>query len=414
MDYRVSATNCCTATIALPASKSLSNRVLVMNALCNGGMTIENLSTSEDTQVLQQALTGIGGTHDLRGAGTAMRFLTAYFAQKEGESHTLTGSSRMCERPIGILVDALRQLGAEIEYLGAEGFPPLRIQGKRLVGGTLTLPGNVSSQYISALLLIAPYLQQGLSLSLTSETVSRPYIAMTIGLMQQSGIVVTETENSIEVSPGAYTPRVYCVESDWSAASYWYEAVALAPEAKITLSGLSTESLQGDARIAQLFEPLGVTTIIDKHGITLQKNDLHTPHYEADLSGEPDLAQTLVVTCCLRGVPFRFTGLQTLRIKETDRIAALQSELAKLGYPLTITNHSIAWEGSRIPIANSITIDTYNDHRMAMAFAPAAFAFPELKICDIEVVAKSYPDYWNHLVQVGFIFTPESKGDSAL
>ncbi len=404
MDYRVFAPTRCTATIELPASKSLSNRVLVMNALCSDGLAIDNLSQSEDTRVLQEALTGKSDTHDLRGAGTAMRFLTAYFALREGETHTLTGSARMCERPIGILVEALRQLGAEIEYLGAEGFPPLHIHGKRLTGGNLSLSGSVSSQYITALLLIAPYLQQGLSLTLTGEVISRPYIDMTLSLLQQGGIKITQTGNNITIAPGQYRPHSYRVETDWSAASYWYEITALAPEAEVTLKGLSLESLQGDARLAQLFEPIGVTTLADKHSITLQKNKSHISYYEADLSGEPDLAQTLAVACCLREIPFRFTGLQTLRIKETNRIVALQQELAKLGYPLSITDHSIAWEGSRLPIATPVTIETYNDHRMAMAFAPAAFHFPGLEVCNVEVVTKSYPAYWEHLAQAGFTF----------
>ncbi len=414
MDYRVFAPARCTTTIKLPASKSLSNRVLVMDALCGREMKIENLSQCEDTRVLQEALISNSNIHDLRGAGTAMRFLTAYFAQREGERHTLTGSARMCERPIGVLVDALRQLGAEIEYLDTEGFPPLRIQGKRLSGGNLSLPGDVSSQYITALLLIAPYLQQGLSLSLTGEVISRPYIDMTLGLMRQQGISINQTNNTIQVHPGVYSPYPYRVEADWSAASYWYEIAALAPEAEIRLKGLSLDSLQGDARITQLFEPLGVSTMTDKHTITLQKTDNYTHFYEVDLLGEPDLTQALAVTCCLQGVPFHFTGLQSLRIKETDRITALQRELAKLGYPLMATDHSLAWEGNRIPTTEPIIIDTYNDHRMAMAFAPAAFLYPGIEIKTTDVVAKSYPDYWDHLAQASFILTNPLKEEPTL
>ncbi len=411
MDYRISAPARCIATIELPSSKSLSNRALVMNALCGEGMRIENLSQSEDTRVLQRALLDGADVHDLQGAGTAMRFLTAYFAQRLGEEHTLTGSARMCERPIGVLVEALRQLGADIDYLEKEGFPPLRIRGKRLLGGRLTLSGSVSSQYISALLLIAPYLPKGLSLAFTGEVVSRPYIDMTVALLRQQGIEVEQTGDVITVHPGKYAGQLYRVEADWSAASYWYEVVALAPEAEVRLKGLSLESLQGDARIAQLFEPIGVATRADKHGITLQKNNSHISFYEANLSGEPDVVQTLAVTCCLRGIPFRFIGLQSLRIKETDRIAALQRELAKLGYNLLATDRSLAWEGSRMAVNQPITIHTYNDHRMAMAFAPTAFCFPQITIKDTEVVAKSYPGYWDDLAQAGFTLL---KGDSTL
>ncbi len=409
MDYQLSAPPRCIATIELPASKSLSNRVLVMDALCGGGMRIENLSQSEDTRVLQRALLDGAGVHDLQGAGTAMRFLTAYFAQRVGEEHTLTGLPRMSERPIALLVEALRRLGADIRYLGVEGFPPLSIRGKRLSGGRLTLSGSVSSQYTTALLLIAPYLPEGLTLAFTGEVISRPYIEMTLALMRQQGIEVEQAGDTITVRPGEYIGAPYRVESDWSAASYWYEVVALAPEAEVRLTGLSMESLQGDARTAQLFEPIGVATCADKHGITLQKNDSHTSFYEVNLSGEPDVAQTLAVTCCLRGIPFRFTGLQSLRIKETDRMAALQRELAQLGYSLSATDHSLAWEGIRISVNQPVIIDTYNDHRMAMAFAPAAFRFPLLTIKDAEVVAKSYPGYWNDLARAGFTLL---KGDS--
>ncbi len=414
MNYRVYPPTDCHVTIELPASKSISNRALVMDALCEGTVQLDNLALCDDTQVMRQALASTDETVDIHGAGTAMRFLTAYFAQKEGIERILTGSPRMKQRPIAILVDALRSLGADIRYIEREGFPPLRIRGRALSGDSITLSGNISSQYISALLLIAPYMHKGLSLTLTGEIISRPYIHLTLGLMEQWGIAAQFIGNTLQVPAGRFQAPSFRIEADWSAASYWYEIAALVPHADIRLAGLSPHSQQGDALIVRYFKPLGVHTRFEKDAITLHKEETITTYYELNLSGQPDLAQTLVVTCCLQGTPFRFTGLQTLRIKETDRIAALQNELRKLGYNLSATNDSLSWDGSLAPAEAHPVIDTYNDHRMAMAFAPAAILYPGLEIGDIAVVEKSYPDYWVHLTQAGFTLTHHQKGDYPL
>ena len=336
-------------------------------------------------------------------AGTAMRFLTAYLSQCTGV-WTITGSERMRHRPIRLLVDALRSLGACIEYLGEEGFPPLRIEGKPLRGGDLTLSAGVSSQYISALLMIAPYMQEGLSLTLTGTMISKPYIAMTLAMMRHWGVGSRWEGNRIEVAPAAYKPLAFTVESDWSAASYWYEMVSLTPGAVVELPGLQRESVQGDARVADFYAALGVDTEFAADGVRLRHTgQTTTAPLLLDLTDQPDLAQTLVVTCALSQRPFRFTGLQSLKIKETDRIAALKCELAKLGYPIVDSDDSaLSWDGRRADAAGHPAIDTYDDHRMAMAFAPAAMFFPGLEIRNPEVVSKSYPAFWDHLRQVGF------------
>lgn len=415
MNYQVFAPADCSACIALPTSKSISNRALVINALCDGNISVENLSECDDTRVMQQAFAGSDSTVDIHGAGTAMRFLTAYYAQKEGTRVTLTGSERMKQRPIKLLVEALRSLGADISYTSREGFPPLDICGHELKGGTLTLPGNVSSQYISALLMIAPCMRNGLTLTLTGDIVSVPYIEMTLDMMAHYGIEARRTGHTIHVPHGSYRPARFHVEPDWSAASYWYEIAALAPAGTIFLPRLTRESLQGDARIAALFEPLGVKTLFSSDGAKLIKSDIHTTSYSCNLSEQPDLAQTLVVTCCLLGIPFHFTGLQTLRIKETDRIAALCNELIKLGYKLLSSDNTLAWNGETVTTTEHPIIDTYDDHRMAMAFAPAAFRFPGIEIADTTVVDKSYPRYWDDLGLAGFsLRSTKQKGDIPL
>ncbi len=414
MNYQIFAPADCTATIALPTSKSISNRALIINALCNNAIPVENLSSCDDTRVMRQAFTGNDRTIDIHGAGTAMRFLTAYYAQVEGSRHTLTGSERMKQRPIKILVEALRALGADIDYTSREGFPPLDICGRQLTGGELTLPGDVSSQYISALLMIAPRMRDGLTLTLTGEIVSTPYIEMTLGMMAHYGIEAQRTGHTLRVSAGSYTPTPFSVEPDWSAASYWYEIAALSPTGSVVLPGLTPKSLQGDARIAQLFEPLGIETLFSSDGAKLIKSDIHTTEYRCDLSEQPDLAQTLVVACCLLGIPFHFTGLQTLRIKETDRIAALCNELIKLGYRLLSSDNSLTWNGETVEPEAHPVIRTYDDHRMAMAFAPASFRFPGIEIADTAVVDKSYPDYWTDLTRAGFTLFPTQKGDTTL
>ncbi len=396
-------------TIQLPSSKSLSNRALLLAALSGEASKVNRASTCDDTFVMKRALTERTDTLDVMAAGTAMRFLTAYFSTVEGEEHTLTGTERMRQRPIGVLVDALRKLGAEISYVENEGFPPLRIKGHRLKGGELTLPAHVSSQYISALLMVAPQMTEGLQLTLEGTIISRPYIHMTISLMQQFGAEVEWTsEKQIKVSAKPYRQGVdFSVESDWSAASYWYEILALTPDtqARVVLPWLHEESLQGDCAICRFFEPLGVATTFDaqanqatltKTRPTLQPNEV----YELDLVNQPDLAQTLVVTCALLRQPFRFTGLQSLRIKETDRMAALQNELAKLGITLGVEGDEALYiyrYDAASPRYNGEPIATYHDHRMAMAFAPACLLCPEVKIADPKVVSKSYPNFWDDL-----------------
>lgn len=393
--------------IELPASKSLSARALICAALA-GGCRLENLSDCDDTQVLRAALQKQADEIDIHAAGTAMRFATAYFAATPGR-HVITGTERMRQRPIRALVDALRTLGAEIGYVENEGYPPLRIEGRELRGGRTELPADISSQYISALLMIGPTLREGLRLRLTGEVASRPYIDMTLGLMRHFGAKADwNGGNEIAVKAQAYARGIrFAVEADWSAASYWYEMVALSSDAEacIRLSGLQRESLQGDCAVTRLFGPLGVETTFDDEGAVLRKcchRDGDTT-MEADFTDCPDLAQTLVVTCAMLGRPFRFTGLQSLRIKETDRIAALQAELAKTGVTVDADGRSMTWDGWRTerPTGLPASISTYDDHRMAMAFAPCALCTGGIRIRRPEVVSKSYPAFWNDLRGIG-------------
>lgn len=406
MRYQLTAPSEVKATIQLPASKSISNRVLIIHALSGGKESLRNLSDCDDTQVMIKALTENNEPIDILAAGTAMRFLTAYLSATPG-THTLTGTQRMQQRPIQILVNALRQLGAQIEYAGNEGFPPLHICGTELTGDEITLKGNVSSQYISALLMIGPVLKHGLQLHLTGEIISRPYINLTLQLMKEFGAVAAWTsDQSIRVEPRPYRSMPFTVESDWSAASYWYQIAALAPAAEIELTGLFRNSYQGDSRGAQLFAKLGVETQYTDRGVRLIKKGAFPTRVDEDLVDIPDLAQTFVVTCALLDIPFRFTGLQTLKIKETDRIAALKAELAKLGYVLRDENDSIlVWDGERCKPQETPVIKTYEDHRMAMAFAPAAIRYPHMQIAEPQVVSKSYPAYWEDLKKAGFLIS---------
>jgi 3-phosphoshikimate 1-carboxyvinyltransferase len=404
MQIKISSPASLHATVQLPSSKSISNRVLIMHALGRGADMPENLSDCDDTQVMIAALREAGETLDIKAAGTAMRFLTAYRAITPG-TKVITGTQRMQQRPIRLLVDALRSLGAQVEYLANEGFPPLRITGGSLEGREVTLQGSVSSQYISALLMIAPMLPEGMTLHLTGEIVSRPYIDLTLQLMGQFGAQAAwSDDHTIRVEAKPYQSIPFYVESDWSAASYWYEMVALSKEAEVTLNGLFADSLQGDAAVAKIFEQLGVATEYGDKQVTLRKTGKVVERLEVDFVNQPDLAQTFVVTCALLGVPFRFTGLQSLKIKETDRIAALRRELAKLGYDVREENDSVLyWEGARVEADALPQIDTYEDHRMAMAFAPAALLLPELRINEPQVVSKSYPHYWDDLRAAGFV-----------
>lgn len=403
MRYKLSAPSVVRTTIQLPASKSISNRALIINALAQGTTPPCNLSDCDDTLVMIKALAENNETIDIMAAGTAMRFLTAYLSTVQG-THILTGTERMQQRPIQILVNALRELGAQIEYAGKKGFPPLRIHGTELKGNELTLKGNVSSQYISALLMIGPVLKNGLRLYLTGEIISLPYINLTLQLMKEFGAKAAWTsENSIEVAPQPYTPVSFMVESDWSAASYWYQIAALSEQAEIELIGLFRNSYQGDSRGAEVFSRLGITTEFIHEGVLLKKSNRFVEQLNEDFVDIPDLAQTFAVTCCLLNIPFRFTGLQSLKIKETDRIFALKTELRKLGYILRDAQDSIlTWDGERCPPEAQPVIQTYEDHRMAMAFAPAALRFPEMRIAEPQVVSKSYPAYWENLQQAGF------------
>jgi len=395
-------TNC---TIDLPTSKSISNRLLLLNALSYSPYKIKNLSDSDDTRVMLDVLNSNGNVFDIGAAGTSMRFLTAFLSKVVGE-WVLTGSERMKQRPIGVLVDALKKLGARIEYDEKEGYPPLRIFGSALKGGDITLPGNISSQYISALLMIAPQVENGLTIHLEGEIISRPYIDLTLNLMEEYGVkAVWQDERTIIIPEANYRPKPMTVEADWSAASYWYEIVALNPGLQVTLRGLKKNSRQGDAKVRDIFEKLGVRSKFTNKGLILTSEGELPQLLKYDFVNQPDLAQTVVVTCCMIGVPFRFSGLQTLKIKETDRINALITELKKFGVSITTNNKdTMEWNGKKNAdiSVDTVSIDTYKDHRMAMAFAPTASKTGEVKINDPSVVSKSYPSFWDDIQKAGF------------
>lgn len=401
------------ATVQLPLSKSMSNRALMIAALTDGAELPDHIAACHDTDAMIRALEDDSATTvDVGAAGTAMRFLTAYYAVSQGRAVTITGSERMLRRPIGPLVDALTQLGASIEYLGEEGFPPLRITGRRLAGGTITMDASVSSQFISALLMIAPLMDSGLRIDLRGDVTSRPYIDMTLDMMRQAGIESEFMADTITVNPGAYCATSLPVEPDWSAASYWLEIAALS-SGFIDLKGMPERSLQGDSRITSLMEVTGLRTEYDDETDALQL--LPTPDPGArlytDMSGTPDLVQTMAVTCCMLQIPFKFTGVRSLRIKETDRLEALSRELLRLGFLLVIEgDDELRWDGVRFPIDEIPAFDTYQDHRMAMAFAPVSIFYPGIVINDAEVVSKSYPGFWDDLRAAGF--TIESISES--
>ena len=405
----VSAPNITSTEIKLPASKSISNRALVIRAMSNVDAPLENIAECDDSNVVVEALRNMPYEINIKAAGTAMRFLTSMLATMPSE-HIITGTERMRNRPIGVLVNALQTIGADISYVEKEGFPPLKINGKKLSGGYLCLPGNISSQYISSLLMIAPTLSNGLSLELSGDIISRPYIDMTLEMMKQFGAKTGwQSENTIYVEPLPYQPTPYYIESDWSAASYWYEIVALAPndDICITLPGLFKESLQGDSAVARLFHDLGVETIHEDNQVRLRKTGHKVKEFVQNMINQPDLAQTMAVTCCMLGIPFKLSGLQTLRIKETDRIAALQKELGKLGYVIHAEgDYTLSWNGVKTEETiglDATGIDTYDDHRMAMAFAPIALTRGKIAINNPEVVSKSYPNFWEDLKKCGFI-----------
>jgi 3-phosphoshikimate 1-carboxyvinyltransferase len=393
------------ATINLPSSKSISNRALIINALSYSPYPLLNLSDSDDTKVLSAALNSNNNKFDIGHAGTAMRFLTAFLAKIVGEWE-VTGSERMQQRPISILVDALKSLGAQIEYTKNEGFPPLKILGSRLIGKTIELDGSVSSQYISALLLIAPSIENGLTMKLKGEITSRSYIDLTLKLMAKFGIQYHWEENYITVQQQNYLPRDFTIEADWSGASYWYEILSLCNSGEILLKNLALESLQGDANIAGWFTQFGVISTQKTDGVLLSKKENFSPgKLIHDFIENPDVAQTMACLCVAKEIPFHFSGLKTLKIKETDRISALQKELSKFGAELTEPNEGeLAWNGkinSNILIENPV-IETYHDHRMALAFAPMALNGYRLQISDPMVITKSYPGFWEDLKTAGF------------
>lgn len=393
------------SSITITGSKSESNRLLLLQALYPE-ISIENLSNSDDSEVMQIALnTSSETTIDIHHAGTAMRFLTAYFASQDGKEVVLTGSQRMKERPIQILVEALGQLGADIAYLETKGCPPLKIKGKKLKKDKVTLKANVSSQYISALLLIASKLENGLELTLEGTITSIPYIKMTLSLLDEIGVESSFSGNVIKVKPKAKInkPISLVVESDWSSASYFYSIVALSPiDTEVTLSSYKKRSLQGDSVLTEIYKSFGVNTAFENNTITLKKvsNTVSDFVFEYDLSNAPDIAQTIAVTCLGLGLECFLIGLHTLKIKETDRLEALKTEIEKFGAKVDVTDKSLHLFASD-QLQNNPTIATYNDHRMAMAFAPLALK-TNLQIQDANVVSKSYPSFWEDLKTLGF------------
>lgn len=391
--------------ISLPTSKSICNRALIINALCGGDFScIENVSSSDDTEVLFRALSEpCKDVVDIGAAGTAMRFLTAYFAQKKGSNVILTGSKRMKERPIATLVEALRELGADIFYVEKDGFPPLRIVGKELKGGRINLSANVSSQYISALMMIAPAMTNGLEILLEGEIISQPYIEMTQKIMEFFGAKVSFGDQELKILKSFYKPTLFSVEADWSAASYWYSILLVQKGGEFFLSGLEKESLQGDRAVCDIFAKLGVETQFVEQGARLFYSPKSIKMLEYNFVNQPDLAQTVVVACCLENIHFCFSGLQSLKIKETNRILALQNEMKKVGYVLEEPKDGmLCWNGKTCEAEQVPLIKTYSDHRMAMAFAPVAIKFPFIEVENPEVVTKSYPTFWSDLQKVGF------------
>jgi len=400
--------------LQISGSKSETNRLLLLQALYPN-LILENTSNSDDSEVMSKAMKNFHLPSsnfqliDIHHAGTAMRFLTAFFAIQENREVVLTGSSRMKERPIKILVDALRQLGAEISYEENEGFPPIRIKGKKLTQNKVSLPANVSSQYISALLLIAPKLENGLELTLEGEITSVPYIKMTLSLLNEIGVETSFADNKIVVKPQTINnkPQIISVESDWSSASYFYSVIALSEiGTEITLSSYKKNSLQGDSVLAEIFKDFGVETVFENNKIQLKKVDnCQLSTINCQLNSSPDLAQTIAVTCFGLGIGCHLTGLHTLKIKETDRLEALKTELSKLGASVSITNVSLTLQSYSPPLErlpkDVVTIKTYQDHRMAMAFAPLALK-TDIIIEEAEVVSKSYPAFWIDLKSTGF------------
>ena len=385
----------------ITGSKSESNRLLILQALFPT-LVLDNLSNSDDTQAMQSGLSSKDQRIDIGHAGTTMRFLTSYFATTPGVEKVLTGSKRMQERPIKLLVDALRSIGADVDYVKNEGYPPLRISGKSISTTRVSLAAHVSSQYITSLMLVAPKLPNGLEIVLEGEITSVPYIKMTCALLQRVGIDVTFSGQSIRVLPQQHIDaKTLTVESDWSSASYHFSMVALAQSAYVSINSYVPNSLQGDSVLVDIYAQLGVTATFDGHKLQLTKSDKVQSHIALDLIKAPDIAQTIAVTCYGLGVSCDLTGLHTLKIKETDRLVALQNELTKLGANIRITEDSLHLDARKVDIVADVAIDTYHDHRMAMAFAPLALSVPVV-INDADVVTKSYPSFWDDLISLGF------------
>ncbi|GGX06250.1 3-phosphoshikimate 1-carboxyvinyltransferase [Aquimarina muelleri] len=390
-------------TLQITGSKSETNRLLILQALYPN-ISIENVSNSDDSELMQKALRNSDTIVDIHHAGTAMRFLTAYFAIKEGKETVLTGSKRMKERPIKILVEALQQLGCEITYENEKGYPPIKIHGKSPTTNSVSLQANVSSQYISALMLIASSLSNGLEIFLEGKVTSVPYINMTLSLLSDAGIEGRYENNKITINyHKEILPKNIVVESDWSSASYFYSIVALSENGSVTIGSYKKQSYQGDSSLVEIYKNLGVDTVFNQNTITIKKNSNNISGFpEAlDLSNSPDIAQTIVVTCFGLGVECCLTGLHTLKIKETDRLEALKTEIEKFGGRVNITKDSLYLESHPVSIKKEVYVETYNDHRMAMAFAPLALK-TSLFIKDANVVSKSYPDFWSDLEKLGF------------
>lgn len=400
------------AEIQLTGSKSECNRALIIKSLSKNLVKVENLSNAADTVTLNAILSDLDTydndsntekTVDVGPAGTAMRFLSAYLSAKNG-NFLLTGTERMKQRPIGILANALKEIGADISYAEIEGFPPLAIKGPmEQAASHIKIKGDISSQYISALLMLAPTLKQGLTLEIEGELTSKPYVEMTLAMLAECGITHDWTENLITIKPQDFKPSTLIVEPDWSAASYWYSVVALAKNAQISLPHLRDKSLQGDSQIKTIMEIFGVTTVKTSNGISFEKNQgTKNTDQILDLKTCPDLAQTIVVIAAALGINMAFTGLETLKIKETDRVAALQNELAKIGVKLNEDNLVYTLDCSELHFPKKVSFATYEDHRMAMAFAPLALLIDQVEIEDYNVVEKSYPYFWEDLKKAGF------------
>ena len=409
--------NIVNSTIKLTGSKSINNRLLILNEILELDLIFQNNSTSEDSLLLKNALSQIknkkSATINIHHAGTDMRFLTAYLSTKEGE-WTLTGSERMKDRPIGDLVKALKSLGADIVFLEKENFPPLKINGKILKGGKIEIDGSVSSQFISALLLIAPTFENGITITLKNNIVSWPYIQMTIDILTEFGLIVCKNLNTINVSRSLIAPpksTIYSIESDWSSASYWFSIVAICNKGEIILTGLKNKSSQADAILTEIYMQLGVSSSFKNNDLVLTKNANITSSFEYDFTDCPDIAQTVAITCFALGIKAKLTGLKTLKLKESDRIVGLKTELEKFGAIVNITDNSIeikeaAHKSQNAGLTNNefarVTVSTYNDHRMAMSFAPLSILYKEIRIEKPEVVSKSYPQFWEDLKSAGF------------